>query len=185
MKKEMNILLIVRAFFMLAGGLFGPIYAIFVEHIGGDLVTAGTAYGIYYILAGILIYVVSKFEDRMNNQEFLIVIGYFINSVGYLGYLYISEPLHLYVVQMIFGIGAAVNVPAFKGVFSHNLDRGKFDSEWGLWDGMSYFFWGISAFIGGYIAKIYGFEILFFIMLCLSVIGLIISTRLFFIKKRK
>ena len=86
---------------------------------------------------------------------------------------------------MIFGIGAAVNVPAFKGVFSHNLDRGKFDSEWGLWDGMSYFFWGISAFIGGYIAKIYGFEILFFIMLCLSVIGLIISTRLFFIKKKK
>ena len=43
MKRKLKILLMASALLMLAGGLFGPIYAVFVEQIGGDLLTAGGA----------------------------------------------------------------------------------------------------------------------------------------------
>lgn len=189
MKREMKILLYADALFMLAGGLFGPIYAIFVEGIGGSLSTAGTAYSVYCIVAAILVFIFGKFEDKFKNQEALIVVGYFIMCLAYIGYLFISKPLHLYIVQMIFGIGVAVNLPVYRGVYSRNLDRGKYASEWGIWDSITYLFWGISSFVGGFIADMFGFRFLFYIMVGLSVAGLLVSSTLLFFdnldKKKK
>ena len=51
MQRKLKILLFASALFMLAGGLFGPIYAVFVEEIGGDLLTAGGAYAAFSIAA--------------------------------------------------------------------------------------------------------------------------------------
>ncbi len=185
MKKELKILLYADIMFMLAGGLFGPLYAVFVESIGGDLATAGVTFSLYCIVTGILIFLMGKFEDRFKNQEELIVLGYFISCLGFLGYLFISNTFHLYVVQVVLGAGVAIRIPVYRGVYSNNLDKGKFASQWGLWDSLSYFFWGISSFIGGFIAKFYGFRVLFIVMLALSIIGLLVSVRLLFIRKRK
>jgi MFS family permease len=169
---------------MLAAGLFGPIYAVFVEEIGGDLLTAGSAYSAFAIAAGILIFFISRWEDHVKHQEKLVVAGYALSCLGFLGYLLIREPWHLFVVQVIFGLGEAINTPAYDGLYSKHLDRGKFASEWGLWDSMYYITIGISAAIGGFLASLYGFRFLFVIMFFVSVIGLIISTFLVVRKKR-
>ncbi|RLI99439.1 MAG: hypothetical protein DRP06_03480 [Candidatus Aenigmatarchaeota archaeon] len=185
MQKELKILLLSSGLFMLAGGLFGPIYAVFVEEIGGDLMTAGTAYGTFAIAAGILMFFVGRWEDRVKHQEKLIVIGYGLNCLGYFGYLFIRNPMDLFLVQIIFGIGKAIETPAFDGVYSKHLDHGKFVSEWGLWDSTTYIAFGISATIGGFLASIYGFKVLFVIMFVLSLFGLFISMLLMVEKKKK
>ena len=64
MQKALKILLMASGLSILAGGLFGPIYAVFVEQIDGDLLTAGTAYAIFAIVAGVIIFLVSRW---MNN----------------------------------------------------------------------------------------------------------------------
>jgi len=184
MKKEMKVLISADVMFMLAGGLFGPIYALFVEDIGGGLAVAGMAYSVYCIVAGILIYFIGKFEDKFDNQEMLVVVGYFILSIGYLGYLFVSSPLHLYLLQALFGVGAAIKLPVYRGIYSMNLDKGKFASEWGIWDSFTYIFWGISSFLGGHIAKAYGFRFLFLIMFALTFIGFLISLALLLEKKK-
>ena len=43
MQRELKILLASSMLIQLATGMFGPIYAVFVEQIGGNLLTAGTA----------------------------------------------------------------------------------------------------------------------------------------------
>ena len=175
MHRELRILLLASALFMLAGGLFGPIYAVFVEEIGGDLLTAGSAYAAFSIAAGVLIFLMGKWEDRIKHHERLVIIGYALCSLGFLGYVFIRNPLDLFIVQIIFGVGEAINTPAFDGLYSKHLDKGKSASEWGLWESLRYIMIGISAAIGGFLANLYGFKFLFWVMFIISIVGLIIS----------
>ena len=176
MQKELKILLIADSLYMLAGGLFGSIYAVFVEKIGGDLLTAGTSYAAFALAAGILTFLISRWEDRIKHQEKFVVIGYALSCIGFAGYLLIQKPIDLFIVQIIFGFGEAVGSPAFDGLYSRSLDKGKFTSEWGMWDSMQWIITAISAAVGGFLANKYGFRFLFVIMLALSISGFIVST---------
>ncbi len=179
MQKVLKILLLASGLSILAGGLFGPIYAIFVEQIGGDILTAGTAYASFAIVAGVTIFLVSRWEDHVKYKEKFVVMGYALGCFGFLGYLLIQDPFDLFAVQIIFGISVAIGTPAYDGLYSKHLDKGKFVSEWGLWESMNYILIGISAAVGAFLAEFFGFRFLFFVMLVLSILGLIVSTLLF------
>lgn len=183
MQRKLKILLLASGLFLLAGGLFGPIYAVFVKEIGGDLLTAGMAYGAFAISAGILIFFISRWEDHVKHQEKLIIIGYVLSSIGFLGYLLIQKPWHLFIVQIIFGFGEAIGTPAFDGIYSRHLDKGKFVSQWGMWESMQYIVTAIAAGAGGFLAKMYGFRFLFVIMFILSLLCLLVSVFLVVRKK--
>ncbi len=185
MQRELKILLTSSNLFLLAGGLFGPIYAVFVEQIGGDLLTAGGAYGAFSISAGILIFFLSRWEDHVKHQEKLVIIGFLLNCMGYAGYLFIRSPIDLFIVQIMFGIGEAVNTPAFDGLYSRHLDRGKFVSEWGMWESMYRIITAAAAAAGGLLALMFGFRLLFAVMLIISVTGLLVSVLLVYPRKRK
>ncbi len=183
MQKELRILLFSSALFILAGGLFGPIYAVFVERIGGDLLTAGGAYSAFAIAAGVLLFFISRWEDHVKHQEKLVVLGYLFSAAGFLGYLMIRNPIDLFIVQIIFGLGEAIGTPAFDGLYSKHMDRGKFISEWGMWESMNLILTGVAAIAGGFLATVYGFRSLFVLMFILSIFGLLASTLLFTRKK--
>ena len=178
MRRELKILNAASGLTMFAAGMFGPLYAIFVEEIGGGLITAGTAYGIYAIIGSILIFFISRWEDHIKHKEKLIFFGYLLSCLGFLGYIFIKSVWHLYLVQIIFGIASAIRIPAFVSIYSSKMDKGKYASEWGILESINWFVIGVSAFIGGILAKILGFRSLFMIMLFVSLIGLFISTYL-------
>lgn len=183
MRRELKILLFASALFTLAGGLLGPIYAVFVEQIGGDLLTAGGSYSAFAIAMGVIIFFISRWEDHVRHQEKMIVIGLALSCMGFFGYLLVQEPLHLFIIQTILGIGGAVWIPASDSIYSKNLDKGKFASEWGLWDSMYWISMGVSALAGGFLANVYGFRFLFAVMFFVSLSGLIASIML--IKEKK
>jgi MFS family permease len=158
--------------------MFGPIYAVFVEEIGGDLLTAGSSYALFSIAAGILIFFISRWEDHVKHQEKLIVIGYAIKAVAFMGYLFVGNPLDLFIVQAILGIGEAIGVPAYDGLYSKLLDNGKFISEWGLWESMFYIVTAVAALFGGFLANIYGFRFIFVIMFGFSILAVFSSAML-------
>ncbi len=181
MKKGLIILLLTSGFFTFAGGLFGPIYAIFVEEIGGDLLTAGGAVAAYAIVSGVLIYLIGRWEDRVEHQEKLVLIGYGLSAVGYFGYLFVQVPWHLFAVQIVFGLGAAISTPAYDSLYSKFLDEGKFASEWGAWEASTSIIGGVAAILGAWLATLYGFHALFVVMLGLSLLGLAVLS--FLLKK--
>jgi len=183
MRKELKILLFASALFTISGGLLGPIYAVFVEQIGGDLLTAGGSYSAFAISMGAIIFFISRWEDHVKHQEKMVIIGLTLSSLGFFGYLLVQSPIHLFIIQAILGIGGAVWIPASDSIYSKNLDKGKFASEWGLWDSIYWISMGLSASIGGFLANIYGFRFLFAVMFFVSLAGLITSVFLIYKKK--
>jgi len=184
MKKGLIILLACFALFTLAAEVLAPVYAVFVEKIGGDLLTAGGAYAIFMGVTGILIILISKWEDRFKHLEKLVVLGFCIKVVGFTGYVFVSKPVHLFIVQIILGFGEAVSLPAHDGLYSGLLDKGKYASEWGMYDALWYITAAVAGIIGGAIAQYLGFQMLFFFMIVVSLAGLFVSLRLM-VEKRK
>lgn len=182
MKEKLKILLLSALFINLSAGFFGPIYAIFVEQIGGDIFTAGFSYALFSIAAGVLIFILGKWEDSVKHQEKLLVTGRFLAIIGFIGYLLVETTTHLFIVQIIFGISTAVITPAFDSLYSKNLSKGKFASQWGVWESMYGIATGVAAVIGAFIAKEFGFKSLFTLMLIFSIASFIAS--LYLLKKK-
>jgi len=107
MNKILKVLLASSFFVSLAGGFFTPIYAIFVEEIGGDILTAGSAYAAFAIVSGLLIYAIGLWEDKVKHQEKLFVLGQGLTVLGFTGYLFIDSPKDLFIVQVILGIAVS------------------------------------------------------------------------------
>lgn len=171
MKKGIKVLLVSDAWINLAVGMIGPIYAIFVEDIGGDILDASWAYSTYMFTAGIVMYILSKWEDHNKHKEKFIIAGYALTSLGCLLYYYVYNQFTLLLAQVILGLSVAILAPAFDAIYSHYVIADEEASNWGIWEAMSYVVTAISALIGGYVANSFGFKTLFILMFTISLIG--------------
>ena len=107
MERAIKILLFTNSFVLFAGFMIGPIYAIFVEDIGGDLLDAGLTTGIFAVAAGITTLVAGRFADRVKESELMVVAGYIIMGGGFLMYMLVDSIWMLFVVQAIIGFAEA------------------------------------------------------------------------------
>lgn len=65
-RKGLNILLFTNAMILLACAMLGPIYALFVEEVGGDLLDASFAGGAFAIAAGVTTLISGRYTDKVN-----------------------------------------------------------------------------------------------------------------------
>lgn len=163
----LRILLATNAMILLAGAMLGPIYALFVEEIGGDLLDASFAGGLFALAAGITTFVSGKYSDKSNNAKQIVAFGYATMGIGFLLYTTVSSILTLFLVQILIGFGEAVYSPAFDVLYSKHLDGGEAGKEWGAWEAMNYFTAAIGAAAGGLVVTYLGFQTLFSIMAAL------------------
>jgi MFS family permease len=185
MRREIKILIETSLIFNIGAGLLAPIYALFVENIGATIVDAGFAIGIYSIVFGLLIILLGKIEDKYTNQRHMVFIGYFILALCALGYIFVQNAAHLFILQFFIGIGAAILTPAWDAIFSKYEDAGKEAFEWSIWEGGVSIILGITAFISGIIVVLFGWITIFIIMFIFEIIGAISSSRLSFNPKKK
>lgn len=76
-------LLLSEGLFLFAGGLLGPIWAVYVEDIGGDLLEASGAFGAFMLTAAIVTYFLGKFEDHQRYKAKFVVLGYLMGTMVY------------------------------------------------------------------------------------------------------
>lgn len=164
MRRELKFLNFASAFSGLAAGLFGPFYAVFIDNIGGGAFMAGNSYSVFAIAAGLLIFFISRWEERHENMGKLLLAGYLILTVSYFSYYLVENVTQMFVVQAMVGIGTATVSPAFDEIYSKNIPGEKYAKGWGFWESMSWIVTGISASIGGFIVAKYGFRNLFLAM---------------------
>lgn len=179
MRNGLKILIAADAFGTLALGMIGPIYAIFVAQIGGDILDVGWAYFFFTFTSGVVLYLISRWENKVAHKEKLVVIGYLLNALGCFLYLFTDTQAMLLMVQVISGIGVAVVSPAFDTIYSHFVNSEKEASEWGAWEAMGYFVAALGAIAGSMIANRFGFDSLFIFMTVAALMGAIISFLLF------
>jgi len=168
--KALRILLSTNAMILMTAAMLGPIYALFVEKVGGDLMDASIAGGIFALAAGLTTLVSGKYSDKVKENELIVVLGYSIMGIGFLLYFWVNSIIFLFMVQAIIGLGEAIYSPAFDAVYSKHLDGHKSGTQWGAWESMNYFPTAIGAIIGGGLVTLFGFQPLFVIMamLCFS-----------------
>ncbi len=184
MHKVIKILILTSVFCNFGFALFEPIYAIFVEQIGGYILEAATAMGIFSIVMGLTTTVVGRLADRDKLKPQLVVLGYGLVAMAFLGYYFMTNPIELFIVQAVIGFGTALIDPAWNALFGRCVRRGREASEWGLWEGGKEIGVGIASIIGGVIAFGLGFKTLILIMFFFEVLATISVSRLLWVKEK-
>ena len=91
MHKQLRLFLMANSFFAFAAGMLGPIYALFVKQIGGDVLAASGAWATFMIVSGLGIFLMGKIQDKIKREKPVIIIGYSLQSLGFLGYFFVSN----------------------------------------------------------------------------------------------
>lgn len=174
-----NRILILATFFGFIGvGLFGPIYAIFVKQIGGDVLEAGMAYALFSIISGIFIFLIGSRDFFKKHLRGWVVAGYFLYTAGNAGYLLVGNPMQLFAVQIILGIAGGILEPSWDGIFSANLNEETAAEFWSKWAGVRDISIGIGAIFGGILVAIYSFQVLFIVLTIVTLAAAVTSLAL-------
>jgi predicted MFS family arabinose efflux permease len=177
-RKDSKILLISSFFAHFALGLLGPIYAIFVQGIGGDLLDAGIAYAIFSIFAGIFVILLGTSKFFAKHIRHMVVIGYALLSLSCLGYIFVQNHIQLFIVQTVLGIASGILEPSWDSLFSENMNAKNASKNWALWSGGASIMIGISAVVGSLIASKLSFQIMFIVMFIVSLVAMINSIKI-------
>src|SRR3989344_4862482 len=137
MRRPMKVLLAASFLASFGLGMFGPIYAIYVKEIGGDILDASLAWAAFTFVTGALTIILGRMEDKVFDKKKIIVFGYFLLAIASLGYYFVRSPIDLLYIQVVLGIGFAIIGPAWDAIYSLSLDKGKESFEWSLWEGGS------------------------------------------------
>jgi DHA1 family multidrug resistance protein-like MFS transporter len=161
--------------------MLGPIYALFVEEIGGSLLDASYAGAIFALAAGITVLLSGKYADKIKRPEFIMAFGYVMVGTGFLLLTRVNSIWSLLLVQALIGFGEATYSPSFDAIYSRHLDKHKEGKQWGIWESMMYFTTVIGAIAGGLIATYYNFDALFLVMAIMCIAS---ATYIFFLPKK-
>ena len=82
--------------------MLGPLYAVFVKKIGGDVLDIGWIFLVYMITVGIVAYIAGRLGDKIKESEYLVAAGYLIRAVGFFCYTLIANPIQLIMLQFFF-----------------------------------------------------------------------------------
>jgi predicted MFS family arabinose efflux permease len=149
-------------------GMFSPFYAIYVVRIGGDIASAGSSWALFQVVCGVLMLLFTRWGLRVKEQELMIALGYILRGGVFISYAFMSSMTQLFLTQILWGIAAAIGVPAFDAVFSSHTSKDSSIAEWGGLEGVTSIAVGIAALIGGYAIKLLGFTSIFYAMAALS-----------------
>lgn len=172
-------LLITVDFFVLSGwGLVSPIFAIFVERniAGGSIAAAGFAQTIYMVVKSLLQLAVGKYNDRDSgyvHEFWTSLIGYAILMAIPICYLQINTITQLYIVQALFGVGAAFAYPGFMTIFTKFADPQHEGMEWSMYSTSVFLGMAIAAAVGAWAVEQWGFAPVFMGVAFLGLVGCI------------
>lgn len=178
MNRKIKVLLYGANLWYLGEGMLGPFFAVFAEKIGGSILDISWACAIYLIVQGVLSAFAGKISDGKMSKEKLMVFGYGLNALFTFGYLLVSSPLQLFLIQAGLGVAAAVSTPTWDALYAKHEDRKHDGYTWGLARGESEITTGIAIIIGGLIINFYSFTALFIVMGTVQIIATVYQSRI-------
>jgi len=174
-------ILITSDFLLQSGwGLVGPIFAIFLtgQIQGGNLKMVGFVAAVYWITKSIVQPFFARRLDKNVGEKddlFFLVFGMFVANLIPLGYVFSFLPWHIYALEFLRGLAMAWVVPSWSAIFTRHIDKGREAFSWSIESTGIGFAAGIAGAVGGWMASVLGFKIIF---LLVSFFGLISSSLL-------
>jgi MFS family permease len=171
-------MLISSDFFLNLGwGLLSPVFALFVlEKITANdparaAEVAGFAALSYWIPKSFIEIPIGRFLDKYDGEKddfWFMVVGLFIVALVPIGYLFSTEPWHIYAFQILHALGMAMTLPSWLAIFTRHIDKGKEAFEWSLETTSIGTGAGIAGGLGGVLAFLFDFKIIFIFVSALT-----------------
>lgn len=180
-----KILLLGANIWYFAEGMLGPLFAVFAQKVGGDILDITWAWATYLIITGVLYILFGKLINGRENKEKVMVFGYMLNAIFNFGYLFVSNPLQLFIVQAGLGVAEAMGTPAWDSLYAKSLNEEMDSYAWGLSTGQAQIFTGIAFAIGGLITHYISFDILFITMGIIQIIAAVVTAQLLIKNSKK
>lgn len=171
--KVLRTLFLYNGIFVLAAGLLGPLYALYVEKINTGILPVSISWAVFLFSTTFFTYIISKRGDTFKHKRFLLAGGYLVRSLCWLAMAWISSIEQLIFIQFILGIGEALGGPAFDAVFSEHLDKNKHIMDYSDWKVISTGFDVLGTVLGGLLISNFGFFYVLIGMSCLAMLSFI------------
>lgn len=147
-------------------GLVSPIFAVYVTNqiAGGSLLVVGIAESIYLATKSVLQVPIGILIDKTSGEKidfWLAFVGSLLMAISTFLYIFASTPLHVYLIEFLFGVGSAISFPAWMGIFTRNMEYGKESFVWSLQSTGTELGSALTATLGGLIGEMFGFNTLF------------------------
>ncbi|MFA6251851.1 MAG: MFS transporter [Candidatus Paceibacterota bacterium] len=180
LNKIIKYLILADLAFYSGWGLVSPIFPLFIERsistegiIGGSIVIASTAAGIFWITRALFQYPIGYFLDNQKGDKddyFFLVLGLCLASVIPMLYTLAQTAWHIYTIQFFYGVSMAMNIAGWRALFTRSIEKGKEASQWSLDDALLSIGQGVSGILSGICVFLFGFVITF---LMASLLGLV------------
>ena len=166
----------------LGEGMLGPLFAVFAQRIGGNILDITWAWAIYLGMTGIFTIVAGNVSDRIwqwCGRERLLVAGYALNALCTFGYLFVHTTTGLFLVQAGLGMALALSSPTWSALYArYSPGEEKAGNTWGLVAGEQRLILAVAIVGGGFIVDHYSFEALFIAMGTVQVIATLYLLRI-------
>lgn len=176
-------------------GLYSSVSALIGLYLSSKLglnaiEVVGVGIGIYYFVRASSSVPIGLITDKIKRDRddiILLTIGNLLMGIVYLFYPVILSPGVFYVLQAIYGIGAAMNLVTWRKLFARNLDKEKEGFSYALYDTVMSISIALFSLIVGVIS---GINQDFFdaVMMCIGLIIMlssILPALIFDVKTRK
>ncbi len=153
-----------------------PIFGIYVTSlVGGTVDVAATAYSIYLVSRVIFELVSGRYlvKKAIAYKFLLTILGMAIISLSYVGLAYSQLIIQIYIFYGMIGLGIGLATPAKNALFSSHLTPDNDTSQWSNLDASVFLSMALAAVVGGFIARVYGFETLFLVAAVVNLVGII------------
>lgn len=169
--KALKILFTYNSLFIFSATLLGPLYAVYVNKIGGGLLLISISSAAFFVSSTLFLMFVSRWGDLIKRRDMLLAASYFVRAVGYLAFIFVGNALWLILVQVLLGLADALGTPTFGALFAAHVDKKEEVMEYSDWSIVANLVMALGTLIGGYITALFGFDFLFFVMSLLCVIS--------------
>lgn len=161
-------------------GMLGPLFAVFAQRVGGNILDLTSAWATYLVVTGVLNIIIGKLSDRHIAKEKLMVVGYALNAFFTFSYLFVSSPAGLFFTQAGLGVAAALAVPTWLALYDKHSGRTAREDGfiWGMASGQGQIITGIAIVIGGVIVNYGSFSALFITMGTIQIIATLYQAKI-------
>jgi DHA1 family quinolone resistance protein-like MFS transporter len=179
MNRTLKLLILSDVFVVSGFGLIAPILAIFIKDnlVGGTILAAGIASAIFLITHSTLqLFFAYKFNPK--DRIWMLWVGTALIALVPFGYIFSTQIYHIYLVEFIYGIGAAFAYPSWSSLFTSNLEKGKRGFQFSIYSSAVGIGTAITAGVGALLAEKTSFQFVFILTGILSIVGLIVLFKL-------
>ncbi len=176
MHKILRALILSDLFLLGSFGLVQPIFAVFMLNniVGSSLIAIGVAASIPLIIKAILQIFIARWTDAESGNKrelFTLFVGSILMSLAPFGFAFATNLTHIYILQLVYGLGTALVYPGWIVIFSRYSRDENRGYEWSVYSSVISLGTAAAAFFGGYMAETYSFRSIFILVGLLSFVG--------------